>query len=223
VSTPLPPVDLRTRVLAAASAEPVPRRSAGTRRSVLTIVAGFLLPLAMSTIAGGPRTGGRPFGYVAALAVAWLGIGLLATMAGVSRGRSMLGRPSSLRLAVVALTPVALFATSLLVTALWPQTFSDRAEMRDHVRCLILTPVCALGPLVAFMVVRRRSDPVFPRLTGAAIGAAAGAWGSFAIELHCRYTSPGHVVATHVLPVALLTLVGVMIGDRVLAVRAEHD
>jgi hypothetical protein len=33
------------------------------------------------------------------------------------------------------------------------------------------------GPLIAFARLRRASDPVSPRPTGAALGAAAGAWG----------------------------------------------
>ena len=122
MSTPVPAADLRARVLAAATAEPMPPRSAGLRRSTLTIVAGFLPPVALSVYGGGPSMGPRPPGYVVALAIAWLGIGMLATVASVSRGRSMLGRPASLRLAVAALTPAALFATSLLATAVWPAT-----------------------------------------------------------------------------------------------------
>jgi hypothetical protein len=64
---------------------------------------------------------------------------------------------------------------------------------------------------------------VAPRLTGAAIGAASGAWGALAIQLHCAHTSPTHVVLGHILPVVALTLVGVVLGDRVVAVRAGSE
>jgi hypothetical protein len=64
---------------------------------------------------------------------------------------------------------------------------------------------------------------VAPRLTGAAIGAASGAWGALAIELHCGHASPGHIVLGHLFPVVMLTLVGVLIGDGVVAIRARSD
>jgi len=62
---------------------------------------------------------------------------------------------------------------------------------------------------------------VSPRLTGAALGATAGAWGDVAHVPICGYTEPAHIVVGHILPVVLLALVGVIIGDRVVALRAE--
>ena len=133
----------------------------------------------------------------------------------------MLGRSAAVRLGVATLVPAALLATSLAAAMAWPQTLHDDTTLRSHVVCVVFTLLCALGPLVAFAVVRRRSDPVAPRLTGAAIGAASGAWGALAIELHCSHASPEHVVLAHLLPVVLLTLVGVLVGDRVVAIRAR--
>ena len=218
-----PPADLRARVLAAASAQPVSPRSEGTRRATMALVAGFLVPVAISLYLGWPRSGGRPVAYVVALTVAWLAVGLAATWGGVSRGSSMLGRSVRVRLVVATLTPAALLATSLLAALAWPQTLDDDATMGSHLVCVVFTLLCALGPLVAFAVVRRHSDPVVPRLTGAAIGAASGAWGALAIELHCGHTSPSHIVIGHVLPVVALTLVGVLVGDGVVAIRSRGD
>jgi hypothetical protein len=160
--------------------------------------------------------------YVATLAAAWLGVGVAATWAGVSRGRSMLGRSVAWRVLVAALTPSALLATALVTALVWPHTLDDQAGAAAEAVCVTVAMVCALGPLASFAIVRRNSDPVAPRLTGAAIGAASGAWGALFVELHCAHTSMGHIVLGHVLPVALLTLLGVVVGGRVVAVRAER-
>jgi hypothetical protein len=222
VSSTPPHPDLRIRVLAAASASPVVTRGEGLRRQAMAVAAGFALPLAISFSVGWPGAGGRPAAYVATLAAAWLGVGLAATWAGLSRGRSMLGRSAVWRVFVAALTPVALLATALVAALVWPGTRDDAAGATDLRVCVVVAMVCALGPLVAFAMVRRNSDPVAPRLTGAAIGAASGAWGALFIELHCAHTSVGHVALGHVLPVVLLTLLGVLVGDRVVAVRLRR-
>jgi hypothetical protein len=221
VSETPPPTNLRARVLAMASAEPVSSRAGGARRRTLAVAGGFAVPVVLSLCLGGPSTGGRPVAYVATLAMAWLTLGLAATWGGVSRGRSMLGRSASTRFAIAVLTPAALLATSLVAAMVWPQTLVDDATMNSHVVCVVFTLLCALGPLAAFAVIRRRSDPVAPRLTGAAIGVASGAWGALAIEMHCGHASPAHIVLGHVLPVVMLTLVGVLVGDRVVAIHAR--
>lgn len=219
-----PHPELRRRVLAAASAARVAARTKGMRRRTLAIAAGFAAPLAISLSPGWPRAGGRPAAYVITLAAAWFAVGLTATWAGVSRGRSMLGRPAVWRVLVAALTPAALLATALVTALAWPHTGTgdDGAGIAPHVVCVVVAMVCALGPLAAFASVRRASDPVAPRLTGAAMGAAAGAWGALFIELHCAHTSASHIVLGHVLPVVLLTLLGAIVGGRVLAIRLER-
>lgn len=218
-----PPANLRARILAAASAEPAASRAQGTRATTTALLAGFVVPVAVSFYLGCPGAANRPAAYVGCLAAAWLAVGLFATWGGVARGRSMLGRPAALRIGVVLLTPAVLLATAMLGALAWPGTVADDATMGNHLVCDAFAILCALGPLVAFAVVRRGSDPVAPRLTGAAIGAASGAWGALAIQLHCAHTSPTHVVLGHILPVVALTFVGVVLGDRVVAVHAGSE
>lgn len=218
----MPPPELRDRVLAAVRAEPMPSRVSGSRRAAVVLAAGLLPSVALSVYVGGPSTADRPVGFTVAVTLAWLGIAAVATLAAFSRGTSMLGRPASYRLAVATFTPVALLAASLVAALFWPETLADHSTMRDHVVCIVVTFVCSLGPLAAFAVLRRRSEPLMPRLTGAALGAAAGGWAAVTIELHCGHAAPDHVIAGHLLPVALVTLVGVLVGDGVLAIRAKH-
>jgi hypothetical protein len=221
MSSPSLPSELRARILAAARAEPVAPRTAGLRRNLLLVAGALVLPVALSVMVHGPDAGGRPCGYVVALAAAWLLVSALATWGGVLRGSSMLGRPASWRLVVATLTPAALLVTAAVAAAMWPQTVVDDATARNHVICIVFTFLCALGPLTAFALMRRRSDPVAPRLTGAAIGAASGAWGALAIELHCGHASPEHILLGHLLPVAMLAGVGILVGHVFVSIRAK--
>jgi hypothetical protein len=219
VSAPAVPPGLRAKVLAAAAAERVPPRAVGLRRQAVTVAVGFALSVLVSVIIGLPDPAGRPMAYVAAITVAWGVVALAATLGGVVRGKSMLGRPAAWRIAVAAATPVVLLAASIGMGMVWPVTTSDAAGMHEHVICVVFAVLFAIGPLAAFAFVRRGTDPVAPRLSGAAVGAAAGAWGALGIELHCGHAGMTHVVLGHVLPVVLLTAVGVLVGDRLVATK----
>jgi hypothetical protein len=222
VAASAPPDELRERVMASVRAEPAAPRAAGVRKRATLVTGAIIFSVVLSVAIGSPGLRGRPFAYVASLAVAWSLVGIAATWAGVARGRSMLGRPAVWRLGVVTLTPLALLMASAALGQRWPETLTDGAELPAHLLCVLGTVAFALGPLAAFVAMRRASDPVAPGLTGAAIAVAAGAWGALGIELHCRYASPFHVAVGHVLPVALLALVGVVVGRRLLAIRGEN-
>jgi hypothetical protein len=176
--------------------------------------------LLASLAALGVRPHDRPHGYVAALFFAWLPIAVAATWAGVSRGRSMLGRPAGWLVGVVALTPVALLAVWAGVAMVWPSILHDTSGARETVICDVVTISFSIGPLLAFNALRKRTDPVTPRLTGAAIGTAAAAWGAIALHLVCAWTAPLHIVLGHVAPVVLVALAGALIISRRVAISS---
>jgi hypothetical protein len=225
MSAPLPPPDLRARVLAAARSEPARSRASGTQRRALAIALGFTAALGFGAFVASPKLGGRPAGYVILLTAAWMSVAVVASWGALSRGRSMLGRPIAQRIGIALVTPVALIGAALVGNMLWPQTVGGYPGLVKDALCAAFTMMFAAGPLVAFLMVFRRSDPVAPGLSGAALGAAAGAWGAFGIELFCNCPAPGHVILGHVLPVLLLALIGAAIGGRalrVVAVRAKN-
>jgi hypothetical protein len=228
VSLPALPPALRARVLDAARREPAPSRESGLRRRRSTIALGFVFAAASAVACamtlGGPAVAPRPVGYFALVAAAWAAVAVVSSWGAVGRGRSMLGRPTAQRIAIAVATPIALIAVAAAGSAVWPQTVDGRSGLEAHLICAALTVFFALGPLVAFALVNRRSDPIAPSLTGAALGAAAGAWGAFGIELFCTRATPVHVFYGHVLPVAVLVAVGALLGHRlvgVVAVRAR--
>ncbi len=215
-----PPSELRARVLEAARREPVRTRAEGLKRQVLTVVLGFAAPIVVCFALGGPKVG-RPPGFEARVPATVCGRGGVAAGGGGGGGRSMLGRPTSVRAAVATLTPIAFLGVVLLASAVWPETALSHDGPRDLAPCLVYTLIFAVGPLVAFALLRRRSDAVAPRSGGAALGAAAGAWGAVGITLHCPHVTPGHVVLGHVLPVAGIALLGVLVGQQIVAIRTK--
>jgi hypothetical protein len=214
---PLPP-EIRDRVLASVEREPVPTRSVGIRRATIAVVIGFG-SLIGSLVLQGIQPKGRPAGYMVALFLAWLPIAAVATWAGVSRGRSMLGRRAEWLFAVIALTPVSLLATWAAVAMAWPSTLNDGSGIKQIIICDSATLAFSIGPLLAFGAVRRRTDPVTPRLTGAAIGTAAAVWGALALHLVCGFTRPLHMLFGHVLPIALGALIGALLTSYRVAIR----
>jgi hypothetical protein len=224
MSTSHPPAELRARVLEAARREPVAAVPPFRRRQWVVVGRGFAVAAAIciaAAIHGSEAKTPRPLGCILSLELLWISLAVAATWAGVNRGRSMLGRPKALRIAVAALTPAAMLAAWLPVAFAWPQTLQDASGLRAHLICIVTTMTLAAGPLVAFVRLRRASDPVSPRVTGAALGAAAGAWGDAAHVLICGYTAPAHIIIGHILPIALLTGIGFVLGDRVVALRGE--
>ncbi len=224
-SPPVLPPDLRTRVLDAARRAPAPSRAAGSRRRGLTIALGFCVAVACALWVGKLELGGRPGGYLALVFVAWAAIAVVASWGALGRGRLMLGRPTAYKVAIALLTPAALISVALVGSLVWPETVDGRSGLVAHVVCAALTVLFALGPLVSFALVSRHTDPIAPTLSGAALGAAAGAWGAFGIELFCSRATPVHVALGHVLPVVLLAAAGALVGGRlvrVVAVRGKN-
>jgi hypothetical protein len=211
---PLPP-ELRDRVLAVVEREPVPTRAAGARRRVRALVLGFGSMLATLAVLG-VRPHGRPRGYLTALGLAWLSIAAAATWAGVAQGRSMLGRPARWLVAVVMLTPIALMATCAAVAVCFPSLLQDASGPKQHLVCDVATLSSSVGPLLAFIALRRGTDPVTPRLTAAAIGTAAAAWAAIALHLVCGFTAPVHIAVGHLAPVFVVAVASaILFGHRV--------
>ena len=216
----LPPPELRSRILEALERDPVPTRAEGARRRTRALVLGFGALLGTLAVIG-PKLHHRSPGYVAALVFTWLFIAAMATWAGVAPGRSMLGRPAATRIAVIVLTPVALMSGWALAALAWPATLHDASTPSRHLICDAVTFALAIGPLFAFGFLRRGSDPVSPRLTGAAIGTAAAAWAAVVLHLVCGYTSAIHILVGHVLPVLGIALVGSVVTARTVAIRTK--
>jgi hypothetical protein len=209
---------LRARVLATARAEPsATRRQVRIRHARLAL--GMLLaPLTLFLIAGGTRPAPRHESLIVATATGAALLAALALLIAFRRGRSMLGQPSSWLLAVSLLTPLALLAWKVAVSSRYPDMMLPWVE-RPGFRCLRLSGLFSVAPLLGALLLRRGSDPLHPRAAGAALGAAVGAGTWVLVDLWCPVAYVPHLLLGHVLPLVLTILCGAALGGRLLKLQ----
>jgi hypothetical protein len=214
----LPSSNLRARILAEARKTPSPTIAVQRSRTIAFAVLGAAASLFLSFLFGFATT--RPTSVLMAVAFGGGVVALVTTWLAATRGTSMLGRPIGVLAAIAVLAPIALLASAIVATGFEGNVVFLGGTARQHVGCVVSTLLFALGPFVALAYARRGSDPVHPRALGAALGAAAGVWGGAMIDVHCRVTAVVHLALAHALPIAILALVGVLVGARVFGVRA---
>src|SRR5262245_7772995 len=225
--------ELRAQVLAAAAAEPSPTRVAVDRRNRLiglfAAASGIgALIIAATLMSNGElvRFGGdvaphhhleRPLWQVMTTAGGAFAIAVAALWLALRRGRSMLGRSRGWLLFGILLVPIGLFVwkvgSSMAfgdVMVAWPE--------RVGFRCLTLSLVVAIGPLLSFLAMRRYA-PLHPALNGAAMGLAAGACAWFWVDLWCPVAYVPHLLLGHVLPLIILAGAGALLGQTLLSLR----
>ena len=227
--------DLRARVLAAAAAEASPTRAAVRRRTRLmavvaaaSAIGAFVVFATLMSERQLLRLGGdvapqyhldRPVSLVLTTAGGGLAVAAVAVWLALGRGRSMLGRSPRWLLLGSVLIPLGLLTwkvgSSLVLGAAmvpWPD--------RPGERCLSLSLLVAIGPLLSFLAIRG-SAPVHPALNGAAMGFAAGACAWIAVDLWCPVSYVPHVLLGHVLPLLVLAGAGALLGRRWLTLRGR--
>jgi hypothetical protein len=207
-------------VLARARREPALTRAALTARHRAIAFVVLLIPLLIFVALGGVRVAPRPSELALLTALGSTFLAGAAAIFGFARGRSMLGRPRAALLCVVLLTPGLLFAWRTLATSRYPAMMVEWSE-RPGLRCLLLSVVLSLVPLVGALWSRRGTDPVHPQLSAAGIGASVGAGTWVLVDLWCPVGYVPHVLLGHVAPLVLIILVSALLGGRVLAQRSE--
>ncbi len=210
----LPAEDLKARVLTAAKRNPAPHRRTVRLYLAFLIAAIGLILLGALEGEGGIQWTERPGWFIVGTSLGWAVSASVATWLAGRRGRSMVGRPRALLWAAAIGTPLLLFGWSVLWNFLYPETFHVTHPERIGLKCFDLVLTTAALPLVGLAFWRCRTDPVHPGATGAALGAAMGAWAGLTINLSCESTNPAHVLLGHVGPVAVLVLAGLMLGRR---------
>src|SRR3954467_7916323 len=191
---------LKENVLAAARALPVTRRPQPRHwQDAATLALAAAAMMAVLWISGGmAHAAGRPLDVTLRVVGGAALIALVATALALPRARSMLPRSRGEIITVIAGVPVVLG----LWIGFWHDAYAD-PFVRTGVRCFALTALTAPWPFLALVRLRRRPDPVHPALTGAGLGACAGAWSAVMVELWCPIASPDHVALGHLAPLAL--------------------
>lgn len=210
-----PSSSLRERILAEAAATKSRTRSEGRRRAVLIYTVAALVGLPLFFYWGGfGHTAGRPVPLTAGLSVGALLLAIAAASVAWWRGKSQIGRSQTALLAIAILVPI--------VTYVWMVSWNGRYVEPFHrvgYRCFAMTIASGSPLLIAALWLRKRTIAVHPVAGGAALGAAAGAFGGVTVDLWCPLTNSAHVLVGHVAPIILLALVGMIAGRFVLAIR----
>ncbi len=214
-----PSSDLRARLLAAVAEEAAPTRAEHRRALLVRGVVVVLVLVGAFFALGGTHPGDRDDVALYGTFVAWLLLAAAAAWAAGTRGRSMMGRPRALLLAVAVGLAPALALSAELAGGL--ARAAEDPGARAHFLCFAIATGVGLAPWAFVVWLRRSSDPLHPRATGAALGAMAGAIGAVFVDLHCPSSYSAHVLLGHVLPAAALAVLGALLGPRLLGVRAR--
>ncbi|WP_437621419.1 NrsF family protein [Sorangium sp. So ce1151] len=201
---------LRARVLSSVEAEPSPSRPALERRTRVALGGSGALLAAVALTGRGPHSHDVAW---------WLGAGWLALMSAAATTLALTGRrPVSVavRRAWIAVVAAAL---GVAASVSWlPDPFAS-VPPAAHGECSAMT--LGLGAALALTVTRARSgsDPIAPARTGLLIGVLAGLWSAATIAFRCGHAQVDHLLVSHVAPVLIVAVAGLIAGKRWLSVR----
>jgi len=214
------PSQLKARVLSEIAQRPAPTRRSLARQAAVVTAASWVIAAVIFFLAGGIRITGRPASLVIGTAI---GTGLVVgavVWAALGRGGSTLGRARQALLPIVIGSPLAILAWKLFWSAQYSGAL-DQRPTRPGFRCLGLSLSIGLCPVIAFMIARRRSDPIRPGLTGFAAGVAIGCVTALLTDLWCPVAHLPHLLLGHLLPIAALGALGAWLGRQLVGMRGK--
>lgn len=211
-----PASDLKARVLAAVQAEKAPTRKETRQRGWLLLAIAVAAAVGIFAHFGGIRTYDRPTPLLVWTCLGWSVATSVAAAFAVARGRSALGRSTASLVILVAAMPLVLLAWKIGVTLPFGPDMRTPWAGRLGFRCLGLSVAMAAPLLAALLVMRRRSDPVHPAVTGAALGITAGVAAGTLVDLWCPVAYVPHLLLGHILPLVIAAVLGAWAGRRLL-------
>lgn len=205
--------------------DPSPSRRQIRVRNLLLFVAAAVVLAELFRWWGGIRPTGRPLTLMLETALGAASIAAVAVWTIAGRGRSMVGRSTTVLGIAGLATPLLLFLWKIGTSAQFQDALGIGPMGADGLpragwRCLRLSIALGLAPLIAMVLVRRNSDPNHPRLTGATLGIAASACAWVFTDLWCPVGNIPHLLRGHLLPMAILAALGAALGHLLISVRA---
>ena len=142
------------------------------------------------------------------------GLALASTLFALWQGRSGLGVGPTWLVSIAALV-VPVYAALTVLQPLHSGAADDAISPWGW-RCMFIATLVSASVLVIFAAALRRAVAVSSGLRGAALGAAAGAWGGLAVFAFCPSGELQHLLAGHVVPIAVFTMIGGLVLTRAL-------
>lgn len=204
-----PPDALRARVRASIAETPPSRIGRPARMAIATVSAAVAIVVGVAKIRPDMQLG--PSHALVALTAVLIVLAVATSVAGLARGRLGLGAPL-LTLLVLAVATVPLYA---MATMMWPVA-GPEAPPHGETGCFSIALACGAVVLAGLTFALRRSVPAAPVARGALVGACAGAWAGLAVHLHCPAVGREHLLVGHILPLAIATLIGLLVVPRFL-------
>jgi hypothetical protein len=206
---------MKQRILAELSRHPSRTRKEGQRRLVVSYLVAVLGCLVVFQAAGGVgHSAGRPLYYTLLIALGSGAVALLVSRFVLFRSLAMFGRSSTTAWLIVAGVPLA----TLFWLGAWNGHYVEPMQ-RIGYRCLALSLSTGGILLGVALFLQKRTLAGSTGVIGAALGAACAAWGAIFVVLWCPLTNAPHACVGHVLPILLLSVVGAIVGFRVLGLR----
>lgn len=223
-----PPERLYARIHAAVASTPAATTTRTRTRIVVALaivpaLTTLLVLIASGIVYGQPAAGlgidvASPTEAFTILALL-VGLAFVSTFFALRQGRAALGIGSTWLVSIAALV-VPVYAALTVLRPLHSGA-ADNVAMTGvaispwGLRCLLIATVVSASVLLIFAGALRRAVVVASGLRGAALGAAAGAWGGLAVFVFCPSGEPQHLLVGHVLPIALFTLLGGVASMRI--------
>jgi hypothetical protein len=215
------PAHLKARILETTKREPAPTRKSVLGNNAVILATSLAITVNVFLAAGGTRGDPRPRPLALGTLLGWLSLAISATWGALGRGGSMEGRSRRDLGLLAAAIPVAVFAWMAAWAARYPMVAASLPSA-DESWCFFLGMALSLPAFFGLAWVRRDADVRHARATSAALGAAAGAWGGLFLNAHCPSLDLVHQALGHVLPIALLVLLGWLFGRGLARARDQR-
>jgi hypothetical protein len=219
------PETLRSQVRVAIEREPAATTNMSVRLMFAAITAASMTiacVLIASQIvyerqAAGLFTETRSTAYLSSVLILLLGLTFAATSVAMVRGRRGFGSNAVSLLAVSTLV-IPVYAALVLLSPVHAHdpVLPSVAISPWGARCFAVASITGMLVLASFTLALRRSVPVGSKLRGAAVGAAAGTWAGLSVFAFCPSGDSRHILLGHVLPLLVLSLLGVVAIPRML-------
>jgi hypothetical protein len=222
------PHALHARVRDSLSKAPTTRSWAIARTRARTGLALILVPALTFSIAIGASTliydvpaAGFSLAVQSGSLLSWalvasIALAFATTLIAISSGASGLGS-SAVALALVTIAVAPVYAAMILAVPAHTHEIGRALNISEWgTRCFTIASFVAASSLVAFAAALHHAVPSAPRIRGAALGAAAGAWAGLAVLVFCPSGEVQHLLFGHVFPIILATIVGAAVLARYL-------